>query len=219
LREELRDCDVVIALDPRGELERAGIAIASRRLIDLRPPKPARLMDSTGRVLWITPELLVRGTLGRGRTLSDPRALGALARGGKLEKLHRQLAADLETLHALHSYGRMHGHVRLRWGSLNDYLTVSWGVPPHGTAAQVLERACREKRAVELVLHEAPEWSDPWSRAEAFEVLSVSGWPSMVELRRRETTEKIEISLLDVHAIRELPADAVAARDASSDRA
>ena len=81
----------------------------------------------------------------------------------------------------VYNYGVLHGHVRLRWGFLDEGLPVDWALPGDMHLYGVLD-ACRAAgRRVDLVWGSAPGWADPWSRARRREVIAVDGGCVVVE--------------------------------------
>lgn len=63
--------------------------------------------------------MLVQGSCAIRRPFGDPDKLHAYLASGQITHLQRRLEADVKSLFALHKYGKVHGCVRLRRGSLD----------------------------------------------------------------------------------------------------
>ena len=170
--------DLVASLRVREALYSAGIADPDRfRLVDLQSPQKTRRLNRQGRCLTITPELLITSSTGISRPLGEPAKVAAYLAEGQEGKLRRRIESDVKSLFAFYNYGVLHGHVRLRWGFLDERLPVDWALPGDMHLHDVLN-ACRAAgRRVDLVWGSAPGWVDPWSRARSARVSrSVDAW-------------------------------------------
>ncbi|XXT22386.1 hypothetical protein WME94_12580 [Sorangium sp. So ce429] len=165
--------DVIAGLHIRDTLHALGLDADRRRVVDLRPPKKSRRLNRAGRTLEITPELLIAGTTGISRPLSDPEKVASYLVKGDHSKLARRLESDVKALHAFYQYGVLHGSVRLRWGFIDEGLTTEWAQPGDVSLYQQLKSASETGAPVDLVVGAAPGWADPWSRAQSVRVLDV----------------------------------------------
>jgi hypothetical protein len=174
--------DLVAALRVREALYSAGISDPDRfRLVDLQSPQKTRRLNRQGRCLTITPEMLITSSTGISRPLGEPARLAAYLAEGAEGKLRRRIESDVKALFAFYNYGVLHGHVRLRWGFLDEGLPVDWALPGDMHVYEVLN-ACRAAgRPVDLVWGSAPGWADPWSRARSARVIAVDSGCVVVE--------------------------------------
>lgn len=185
--------DIIGAIGVRPLLRVLDIEPGDRRLAELGPPQRTRQINSRGRTLMITPELLVQGSCGLSRPFADERVLREYLRGGSRTKARRRLEADAKSLYALYQYGRLHGAVRLRWGFLDEMLPAPWVHRDERTLSDLLKDACDRRVPLEVVAGSAPGWADPWARVRrAFAVPGTSDWPSRLvdhegyEIRRAD---------------------------------
>ncbi len=109
--------------------------------------------------------LLARGSCGISRPFADEKVLRGYLRRGELSKLRLRLEADARSLFALYQYGRLHKAVRLRWRSIDEMIPAPWVHRDEPSIHDLLQRAHDLGHPLEVVVGEAPEWSDPWSRA------------------------------------------------------
>lgn len=187
----LADFDVIGGLDVRATLRALGFDPGAKRLAELGPPQKTLTLNKQGRKLKITSELLITSSCGISRPLGDAKKLEAYLREGKETKLRRRLAADAKSLYALYEYGRLHGGVRVKWGFLDDGLSVPWSHFDEPRLHHWLERARLLGMSVELIVGSAPGWDDPWSRVRRATV-EKQGWQTWVideagaEVRKRE---------------------------------
>lgn len=174
LRTALERFDLVAALGVRETLRALDVPDPDRfRLVDLSPPQKTRRLNRQGRTLAIIPAMLITSTTGISRPLSEPAKIAAYLASGDISKLRRRIESDVKALLAFYNYGRLHGAVRLRWGFLDEMLTVDWAVPGDPCLYEIL-RACQTAGTpVELVSGTAPGWSDPWSRAQGGTIVSL----------------------------------------------
>jgi hypothetical protein len=129
--------------------------------------------------LAITPELLITSSTGISRPLGEPAKLAAYVAQGQDAKLRRRIESDVKALFAFYNYGVLHGHVRLRWGFLDEALPVDWAVPGDMHLYDVLNACRAADRRVDLVWGLAPGWADPLSRARTARVIAVD-WGCVV---------------------------------------
>lgn len=178
----LRPFDAIAAVDVRAALRALGIDPGGRRLHELGPPQKTTLLNDRGKKLKITLPLLITGSCRISRPLGDPEALRGYLRRGQSTRLRRRLEADAKSLHALYSYGRLHGAVRLTWGYLDRWLPVPWVHADEPRLYHLKERARRENLQVAAVIGSAPAWKEPWRRVRLFRVVRQPGdtWDSLV---------------------------------------
>ncbi|KYF78283.1 hypothetical protein BE18_15405 [Sorangium cellulosum] len=169
----LEPFDVIAGLHIRDTLHALGLDADRRRVVDLRPPKKSRRLNRAGRILEITPELLIAGTTGISRPLGDPEKVASYLAEGDDAKLARRLESDVKALHAFYQYGALHGFVRLRWGFIDEALSTEWALPGDVSFYQQLKSASETGAAVDLVVGAAPGWADPWARARRVRVLDI----------------------------------------------
>ena len=124
--QKLAAYDIIAAIDVRTLLRTLRFEPGDRRLGELGPPQKTRTINRSGRTLKITTTLLVQGSCGISRPFGDAKKMREYLAGGELTKLRRRLEADAKSLYAIYQYGRLHGTVRLRWGFLDEYLSVPW---------------------------------------------------------------------------------------------
>lgn len=198
LRRLVEACDVVIALDPRIELDRLGIEVGDRDLVSLRPPIKSKKLNRAGRILKISPELVYQGTIGRSNSLYDARKLAAYQRAGQIGKIERRLLSDAKALHDVYAYGNMHGYLRLRWGFLREIVPVQFGSSWRGLLEDELKKAYLEGALVDVVLFSPPGWSDPWSRAMRCRIRNRGHFDATFE----SEGQVIQVSLEDIYALR-----------------
>jgi hypothetical protein len=152
------------------------------RLVDLKPPQKSRRINRSGRMLNITPELLISSTTGISRPLGDPAKVAQYLAEGASGKLTRRLESDVKALYAFYHYGVLHNCVRLRWGFLDEMCPVDWTLPGEPHLHEVLRRAKEACTPVDLIIGSAPGWADPWSRARRGFVVEVEPWQVTVRL-------------------------------------
>jgi hypothetical protein len=65
----------------------------------------------------------------------------------------------------------------LRWGFLDEAIPAPWVHRDEPTLHDLKARALEEGRPLEVVVGNAPGWSDPWSRGRSATVVTdQSGW-------------------------------------------
>lgn len=194
----LESYDLLAGLDIRATLESLGLDPDRWRLVDLGPPQKTYRLNRAGRILRITTELLIRGSVGISRPLGDASRLRKYAASEDLKKLARRLESDAKALLAYYQYGILHNSVRLRWGFLNERIGVDWAVEGDTHLNEILEQAHQEGKPVELVFRWAPSWSDPWGRAQRFEVVKQEYRTTIL----RDATQEFYLDPLEVQAAR-----------------
>ena len=97
--------------------------------------------------------------------IADRAMLAAYVRDDHLGKLTRRLQADAKSLYALYQFSRLHGAVRLRWGFLDEMVSAPWVLREEPGLHHLMKRANEEGCALEVVVHRAPGWEEPWARA------------------------------------------------------
>jgi hypothetical protein len=165
LGELLRPYDVLCGVDIRATLRALGVATADRCLADLGPPRKSIVFSRRGRTLKITTAMLVQGSCGISRPLGEPSQLRAYLAKGQLDRLARQLESDAKSLYALHQFGRLHGCVRLRWGTLDEGFPVPWHHHDEPTLHTLKREAHSLSKCLVAVVGSVPDWDAPWSRA------------------------------------------------------
>lgn len=181
----------VVGLSVGETLHGLGVDPEVRRVVDLDPPQKTRRLNRAGRLLRITPEMLITATTRISRPLGDRRKYAEYLRNGETTKLVRRLESDAKALYAFHRYGALHNCVLLRWGFLDEVLGVEWGHPGDESLHGMLRRAHEKGREVDLVLGWAPAWGDPWGRAVRARIVSVGMWDVIIDCGRG--TEPLEL--------------------------
>lgn len=163
-RRQLAGYDILAGLEIRTLLRGIGVDPANLRLAELGPAQKSMKINKRGRTLKITAEMLILGSCGISRALAPDRLSAYLAAGDD-SKLRRRLEAEVKSLHALHEYGRLHHHVRLRWGFLDERLPASWAHNDEPYLGEMMKQALAVGVPLEVVVGSAPGWADPWARA------------------------------------------------------
>jgi hypothetical protein len=121
--------------------------------------------------------LLIRGSCGISNPFGDKAKTLAYLRDGQETKFRRRLEADAKALLAFYQYGRLHGHVRLRWGFLDETLPAPWVHRDERGLYDLMKRASECDSPLEVVAGSPPGWEDPWSRARLVYVRKdADGW-------------------------------------------
>ncbi len=177
LPEVLRRYDVLVGIGLRDALAALQLDPTGWQLVELDPPRKTRKLNKAGRTLKITTEMLIGSSVGISHAIGDPEKTAAWLAAGDYGKVTRRLESDAKHLYAYWRYGVLHGHVRLRWGFLDEALPVDWRLPGEPGLYEILAQARKENRAVDLVLgSSAPGWGDPWSRARRLRVVDHGPW-------------------------------------------
>jgi len=114
---------------------------------------------------------------------------------GDTVKLVRRTESDVKSLYAYYRYGVLHGHVRLRWGFIDEVFGVDWALPDDQRLAEVLRRAMAEGLTVDLVTGSSPGWNNPWFRASRWRVVELSCGEALFEqdgLRQRIPLREVQ---------------------------
>ena len=179
--EKLRDYDIIAAIDVRRLLRTLDLEPGERRLGELGPPQKTVTINKRGRTLKIKTSLLVQGSCGIGRPFGDEKKMREYLKEGQLTKLRRRLEADAKSLYALYQYGRLHGSVRLRWGFLDERLPAPWVHRDEVMLYNLKDQAYERNVPLEVVVGNAPGWTDPWSRMQLAHVeKEQDGWCSLL---------------------------------------
>jgi hypothetical protein len=161
----------------------------------LSPPRKSIQLNRAGKKLHVTPELVITSTTGIGHPLADPVKLAQYAADGDTAKLVRRIESDVKALFAYYRYGVLHGHVRLRWGFIDEVFGVDWALPDDERLHQVLRRAMEQGAPVDLVTGSAPGWNDPWSRPSRWHVAEIGLRDALVEqdgVRQRLLLDEVQ---------------------------
>lgn len=163
--------EVLCGVDIRATLRKLAIDPRDRRLAELAPPQKSIRLDRSGRTLKITTAMLVQSSCGISRPFGDPDKLHAYLASGQITHLQHRLEADAKSLFALHQYGKVHGCVRLRRGSLDRRFPVPWHHHDEPTLYHLKREAHRLAMGIIAVVGSAPGWEDPWSLARRLDVV------------------------------------------------
>ncbi|MBZ0187532.1 MAG: hypothetical protein K8F91_14890 [Candidatus Obscuribacterales bacterium] len=173
--------------------------------IDISPPQKTKKLNKSGRILKITSELLISGTIGVSRAFGDPQKIAAYIADGDSGKLARRIESTAKTLCAYYNYGRIHSFVRLRWGFLDEIIDVEqWRLPGDPHLYDILRQSKELMVPVEVVIGSAPGWGDPWSRAQQVQVLDLEAW--RIIIKRPEEIAPTWIDRTEIQAARLVPA-------------
>ena len=159
----------------RALLRSLDIEPGERRLGELGPPQKTKQLKRRGHTLSITNTLLVQGSCNISRPFGSEKALAGYLRGGKIPQLRRRLEADARSLLALYEYGRLHGGVRLRWGSIDEMLPAPWVHRDEPIIYHLMKQAQALDVPLEVVIGPAPGGDDPWSWVEPAYVQQEAG--------------------------------------------
>lgn len=111
------------------------------------------------------------------KPFGDETKLAEYLARGELTRLRQRLEADVKSLYALYEYGRLHGAVRLRWGSLDERLSAQWVHHDEPGRYELKRSALAMKVPLEIVVESAPWWGDPRARARlAYVEQDAKGW-------------------------------------------
>lgn len=175
VREAILSYDIIAAVDVRALLRSLDIEPGERRLGELGPPQKTKQLKRRGHTLSITTTLLVQGSCDISRPFGSEKALAGYLRSGKIPQLRRRLEADARSLLALYEYGRLHGGVRLRWGSIDEMLPAPWVHRDEPIIYDLMKQAQDLDVPLEVVIGPAPGWDDPWSWVEPAYVQQEAG--------------------------------------------
>ena len=188
-RKKILDYDIIAAVDVRALLRGLDLEPGERRLGELGPPQKTKQLNRQGRTLRITTSLLARSSCGISRPFADERVLRGYLRRGELSKLRRRLEADAMSLFALYQYGRLHRAVRLCWHSIDEMIPAPWVHRDEPTLHDLMQRAHPFGHPLEVVVGNAPEWAEPWSRVRRAYVVKDGWWLWLVDEQGREIDE------------------------------
>ncbi len=171
--EALKAYDVLAGLDVRETLEVLGEDAHDWRLEELRPRERTWKLNRAGRRLPITFDLVSGSTTGITRPLGDQESMSEYVAKGAWGRLRRRLESDVKALFAFREYAALHGYVRLRWGFLDEFLSLDWASAHRAPLVPELNAALESREWLDVVVGSAPGWSDPWSRARPCRVAQI----------------------------------------------
>ncbi len=198
LLQVLAEYDWLAGLSIRATLTGLGLDAERFRLAELSPAQKTRTLNRQGRKLTITPELVIASTTGISRPLGDPIKIAQYLAERQDTKLARRLESTAKALHAFYQQGALHGSVRLRWGFVDELLSLGWDNRGEQSLRRTLEQAREAGTCVDIVIGAVPGWENPWARARRVAVLSVDPWT----VRLREGLAEMELSYHEIRAIR-----------------
>lgn len=161
----LEQFEVIAAIEVHALLRALAIDPGSRRLAELGPPQKS-IEYGGRRPLRLTPELLIESSCGIREPLGRAQSLAASLAKGDLRRLRAGLEAILRSLAAFYQYGRLHGAVRVCRRGLETQLAVPWVHRDEPRLRDLIKAAEEVGEALEVVIGAAPDWQDPWARAE-----------------------------------------------------
>jgi hypothetical protein len=191
--------DALAGLDVRDALEVLGLAPYDWKLEELRPSERTVRLNRAGRRLRITFELVSRSTTGIQRPLADPEVLAGYIAKATWGRLRRRLESDVKALYAIRQYAALHGYVRLRWGFIDDVLSLEWTAFSEATLLPALHAAQESGETIALVLGGAPGWAEPWSRVRRCRVLRVERGRAQLAFEGEQFIEAIPLE--DIQAL------------------
>ncbi|MFC1849595.1 hypothetical protein ACFL27_05240 [candidate division CSSED10-310 bacterium] len=156
---------VIVAIKPRELLHTLGLDSRQWQTIDLDSAQKTRKLNRRGRILKITPEMLISHSTGISKPLGDKKKIKEYIKQNEMQKLKRRLTSNIKSLYAFYRYALLHHAVRLRWGFLDEMIGVDWGYPCDLSLYELAKESMKKQRPVEIVVRTAPGWKDPWSRA------------------------------------------------------
>jgi hypothetical protein len=202
VQDVLKNYDVLVGISIDKLLSQMGLQVEQWQWrIDISPPKKTKKLNKSGRILKITSELLISGTVGISRALGDPQKIAGYIKDGDNAKLVKRIESTAKALCAYYHYGRIHSFVRLRWGFLDEIIGVDqWRLPGEPHLYDLLRKSKDSMVPVEVVIGSAPGWADPWSRAQQVQVLDLEAWRIIV--KRPDETSPTWIDRTEIQAAR-----------------
>ena len=178
LPEQLAGHDLVVGIQPERTLERLGIEPGEGWiLVDLDRPQKTKSLPGPGRrVLRITNEILMAGTLGARRPLGDDATYRRYLAEGPPRRARRRLEADAKNLWAYYRFGVVNGWVLLRESGLDEPIFVNWSEPGYPSLEELAREAIPTRELLEVVVGAPPSWEDPWGETIVAEVLEQGEW-------------------------------------------
>lgn len=198
LQQVLTEYDWLCGLSIRATLTGLGLDAERFRLAELSPAQKTRTLNRQGKKLTITPELVIASTTGISRPLGDPEKIAQYLADRQDTKLARRLESTAKALHAFYQQGALHGSVRLRWGFVDEHLSLGWDNRGEQSLRRTLKQACEAGTCVDIVTGAVPGWENPWARVRRVAVLSVDPWT----VRLRDGLADMELSYDEIRAIR-----------------
>lgn len=164
LAERLADHDLVVGIQPARTLERLGIEPGEDWIfVDLDRPQKTKSFPGPGRrVLRITNEMLMAGTLERRRPLGDDASYRRYLAEGPPGRTRRRLEADAKNLWAYYRFGVVNGSVTLRWGGFDEPIPAYWSRPGYPSIDNLAQEVMPTGGLLEVVVGAPPSWEDPW---------------------------------------------------------
>ncbi|MEM6275094.1 MAG: hypothetical protein AAF735_07630 [Myxococcota bacterium] len=170
-RERMLEYDIIGGVQVREVVRRLGAAPEHLRLDELGPPQKTVTVNTRGRSIKITTEMLIQSSCGIRRPFGDPTKMANDLAKGDLKRLRARLEADAKSLFALFNYGRLHGGVRLRWGSVDRMFPAPWLHRDEESFYELIRRAFDSNLPMEVVSGSAPGWDEPWARSQLCHVM------------------------------------------------
>lgn len=198
LQQVLAKYDWLAGLSIRATLTGLGLDAERFRLAELSPAQKTRTLNRQGKKLTITPELVIASTTGISRPLGDPEKIAQYLAERQDTKMARRLESTAKALHAFYQQGALHGSVRLRWGFVDEHLSLGWDNRGEQSLRRTLKQACEADTCVDIVTGAVPGWENPWARVRRVAVLSVDPWT----VRLRDGLADMELSYDEIRAIR-----------------
>lgn len=199
LHRHLADLELIGAIDVRALLRTLGFEPEARRLAELGPPQKTMSFDRGRFTLKLDVEMLVTGSCGIRRPFGDPEKLAEQLSQGRDAQLRRRLVANVEALLALYEYGRLHGMARIRRGGIDERVPVPWGNSDEPRLYERMKTAADAGVPIEVVVGDAPDFADPWARAQlAYVLLDDFGLPGLLLDERGQPIDEADVQLARV---------------------
>ncbi len=164
LPECLAGHDLVVGIQPEKALDRLGIEPGGDWiLVDLDRPQKTKSLPGRGRrLLRITNEMLMAGTLEARRPLGDDATYRRQLAEGPPSRVRRRLEADAKNLWAYYRFGVLNSAVTLRWGGFDETIPAYWSRPGYPSIEQLGREVMATGGLLDLVVGAPPSWDDPW---------------------------------------------------------
>lgn len=166
--------DWIAAPHARTLLEALGLDPERWRLADLKPPQKTLRRD--GRVLWLTPEMVLESTLGLDKALPSAEEVATALAGDDDRAIERLLLKELRAFHALLVYGMLQRSVLVRHGRNLETLPVEWALPGDPHLWSMLTEAQETGRNLEFVTGKLPSGLDLFTKPRRGTVVSKDRW-------------------------------------------
>ena len=196
-RARLEAYDIIAGVGVRAAVDGLGLQSEGRRLGELSPAQKTRQINDRGKILKITTAMLIAHTCLISKPLGDPKKLQGYCNKQQWEPLCKRLEADAKALYAFYQYGRLHGHVRLRWGFMDDTMPAPWVHYDERGFFELLRSAEERGAVLEVVAGVTPSWTDPWQGAQRCRVQALSPYEYvLIDEKNAEVMDPDDVQLV-----------------------